>query len=177
MGTPRSSPTSTQPSLAWAQTTADEVLARQVIRTRVDRAWPRVEFIRWLDQAKALADIPNDITLARKAGVNQATIAKWRTSAHSPALASLIQVARVLRVPVREIIVKAGILTPEQLGPGAPADDADALARALIAGADLPEDVKTALTRMLTDEAAADVVRRRRLVGGLVGRLAGIRPA
>ena len=65
MGASRSSPASTQPTLAWAQDDPDEVVARQVMRTRVDRSWPRTEFIRWLDQAKTLADIPNDTVLSR----------------------------------------------------------------------------------------------------------------
>lgn len=72
-------------------------------------------FGRWLDLTMANRGIMGR-TLARKVGVGDPTVSRWRKGAGVPGLATLQKIATVLGVDPIRLAVTAGLFSGEQLG-------------------------------------------------------------
>lgn len=68
----------------------------------------------YLRAAMQAANIRNAAELARLSGVNESQISRWLRGVGSPDLSNLRRISPVLRVPVLQLMVAAGHLTPEE---------------------------------------------------------------
>ncbi len=86
------------------------------MRTPAD--WPREEFFAWFDQERSRlrADLPNDFAIAKAAGMSHTTLSGWRSGRQAPTMQRLASLAQVLGIDHREVWVRAGLMSPEDVG-------------------------------------------------------------
>lgn len=80
-------------------------------------------FGEYLGAAMQAAGFPSNAAFARAAGVTTGSVSKWRNDIEQPSVEMLRRIAPVLEVAVRELLVRAEILTWQEAGYPEPLPD------------------------------------------------------
>lgn len=78
--------------------------------------WPADDFNRYLEELMRAQGITDRAELARLSGVSNSQFSTWKKGTYRPSKSKLEEIAPYLGVPVRNLLLKAGIVTPEELG-------------------------------------------------------------
>ncbi len=73
-------------------------------------------FGEYLLSAMKAAGFRSNASLARASGITESSISKWRNDLETPKHPMLRQLAPILGVPMRELVVAAGYMTWEEAG-------------------------------------------------------------
>lgn len=74
------------------------------------------DFAAYLKAAMKAARIPNGAQLAAEAGIAPSLVNRWLNGRTLPSIEALRAIAPPLGVPKRDLFVRAGILTPDEVG-------------------------------------------------------------
>lgn len=83
-------------------------------------------FGEWLGIVMEEASFPTNTALAEASGVNAGSISRWRNGIEPPSVPALRKLSPALGVPMRELLVRAEIVTWEEQEYDAPLPDVDA---------------------------------------------------
>lgn len=130
--------------------------------------------MRWLDSQRASAGYVTDFALAEAAGISHSTLSGWRSGRQTPTAKKLSVIAEALDIDPRYLWVRAGLMTPEEVGlergaePAPPADPDEATRALILNSSDLDEAGKAEMLRMLDEQVRDDAARRHSTFSRLV---------
>lgn len=124
-------------------------------------------FGEYLLSAMRAAGFPSNASLARASGITESSISKWRNDLETPKHPMLRQLAPILGVPMRELVVAAGYMTWEEAGldaapkPPEPVDVDALLAKSELSEADR-KTVADELQRLRALNVGIERLKRRK---------------
>lgn len=76
------------------------------------------DFARWIRERLDTGPYSDDIDAARKLGVPPSTVVRWLGAIRYPTRATTREVATLFDVPIHEVLVAAGYMTPDEAARG-----------------------------------------------------------